>query len=569
MTTSSSTRPEPATIPTASTTKETVSTETITSTTTVTENLSLSACTPNDYEQSREKLLAQDRGVAFDTQAIARATKLERSADKVVKRIREQERADLSLSTPGGRGPSDHFLGNLERINRSLLMKISKQMPKGAHLHCHFNTCLHPSFLIRQAREIKSMFIRSSVALVRPEDFACAAISFAVMSPDTPISDIFDPGYTPLEWALYPEFLERFPSEMVDGVDAESWLANKMVISEQEAHDIHQTTDGIWNRFNQSTQMLKGLFGYESAFRRYVGEAIQSFLDDNVMYAEVRPNFFDKFIMTDNGLEKLDHVAWMRIIREEIAIKMKQLARSGREEDFRGFKVIYCAPRSIKKKDMKWCLDDCMALKRAFPDLICGFDMVGCEDRGNPIKHYLNELLEFRRTCDAAGLDIPFLFHAGETLRHGESTDENLFDAILLGSKRIGHGYGLARHPTLMKICRERGIALEICPISNEILHLCPSIQGHSLPILLTNGVPCTLSSDNPAYFSSTLSHDFYQVMSGFDSMSLHGWRVLAEWSLEHSCMNPQEKSRAFAGWNKKWDAYCQWIVDEFGSNKR
>lgn len=118
--------------------------------------------------------------------------------------------------------------------------------------------------------------------------------------------------------------------------------------------------------------MLKGLFGYESAFRRYVGEAIQSFLDDNVMYAEVRPNFFDKFIMTDDGLGRLNHRAWMTIIQEEIASKMKQLAENGRGEDFRGFKVIYCAPRSIEKKDMKWCLDDCMALKREFPDLICG-----------------------------------------------------------------------------------------------------------------------------------------------------------------------------------------------------
>ncbi|PWW76862.1 Metallo-dependent hydrolase [Tuber magnatum] len=570
MTTSSSTRPEPSATPTASTTKkEAVSPATTASTPTATESLSLSTCSQDEYERVREKLLARDRGVAFDTQAIARATKLERSADQVVKRIRQHERAHLGVSPSNGSGSSEHFLGNLENINRSQLMEISKMMPKGAHLHCHFNTCLHPSFLIRQARGMKSMFIRSSVALVRPEDFVRAAISFAVLPPDTPGSDIFDWGYSSLEWAPYPDFLERFPGEMLGGEGPESWLANKMIIREQEAHDIHQTTHGIWNRFNQSTQMLKGLFGYESAFRRYVGEAIQSFLDDNVMYAEVRPNFFDKFIMTDNGLERLDHFAWMAIIREEIASKMKQLAKSGREEDFRGFKVIYCAPRSIEKKDMKWCLDDCMALKREFPDLICGFDMVGCEDRGNPIRHYLNELLEFRRTCDAANLDIPFLFHAGETLRHGESTDENLFDAILLGSKRIGHGYGLARHPTLMNICRERGIALEICPISNEILHLCPSIQGHSLPILLTNGVPCTLSSDNPAYFSSTLSHDFYQVMSGFDSMSLHGWRVLAEWSLEHSCMSPQEKSRALAEWNKKWGVFCQWIVNKFGSNKR
>ena len=239
MTTSSSTRLEPSATPTASTTKkEAVSTATTISAT-ATNNLPPS--TPDEYEQAREKFLAQDRGVAFDTQAIARATRLERSADREVKRVRQHERADFGASSPHG---SEHFLGNLEGINRSQLMKISRRMPKGAHLHCHFNTCLHPSFLIRQARGMKSMFVRSSVALVGPEDFARAAISFAVLPPDTLGSDIFDPGYSPLGWARYPDFLERFPSAMLGGEDPESWLANKMVIREQEAHDIHQTADG-------------------------------------------------------------------------------------------------------------------------------------------------------------------------------------------------------------------------------------------------------------------------------------------------------------------------------------
>lgn len=48
--------------------------------------------------------------------------------------------------------------------------------------------------------------------------------------------------------------------------------------------------------------------------------------------------------------------------------------------------------------------------------------------------------------------------------------DENLYDAMLLGTKRIGHGFSLVKHPKLMAMCRERGVALEVCPISNEIL---------------------------------------------------------------------------------------------------
>lgn len=126
------------------------------------------------------------------------------------------------------------------------------------------------------------------------------------------------------------------------------------------------------------------------------------------------------------------------------------------------------------------------------------FDLQGQEDSGLPLKHWIPELLEMRARVKALGLDLPFIFHAGETLDHGGDTDSNLFDAILLGTKRIGHGFSLIKHPLLMQLCKERNIAIETCPLSNEVLGLCPTTKTHHLPILLSNCVPCTVNSDDP-----------------------------------------------------------------------
>lgn len=134
-------------------------------------------------------------------------------------------------------------------------------------------------------------------------------------------------------------------------------------------------------------------------------------------------------------------------------------------------------------------------------DGFAGFDLVGHEEMGNELRHFVPEFLAFRKKCKAQNLDIPFLFHCGETLEVGDRVDGNLFDAVLLNSKRIGHGYAIARHPLLMKIFKEKKIAIESCPISNEVLGLTSTIAGHHLPILLANDVPCTINSDNATFY--------------------------------------------------------------------
>ena len=65
---------------------------------------------------------------------------------------------------------------------------------------------------------------------------------------------------------------------------------------------------------------------------------------------------------------------------------------------------------------------------------------MGNENTLRPLIYYLDPLLRFKKRVADLGLDLPFILHAGETLGDGSDPDNNLYDAILLGTKRIGHG---------------------------------------------------------------------------------------------------------------------------------
>jgi hypothetical protein len=62
----------------------------------------------------------------------------------------------------------------------------------------------------------------------------------------------------------------------------------------------------------------------------------------------------------------------------------------------------------------------------------------------------------------------------------------------------------------------------------------------------------------------STLSHDFYQVMVGSKGMSLHGWRQLIEWSIEHSSLDKDELERFKVMWEPLWHSFIYWVNMEF-----
>lgn len=64
----------------------------------------------------------------------------------------------------------------------------------------------------------------------------------------------------------------------------------------------------------------------------------------------------------------------------------------------------------------------------------------------------------------------------------------------------------------------------------------------------------------------NSVSHEFYQVMVGSPTMSIHGWRQLVEWSVQYSCLSERDQTEAMAILKNEWELFCKWIIDEYGA---
>lgn len=124
-------------------------------------------------------------------------------------------------------------------------------------------------------------------------------------------------------------------------------------------------------------------------------------------------------------------------------------------------------------KDMRESMTD------ANNSLIVGFDLVNEEDFTKPLAEFLSIIFE---DAKQHGTQLPVFFHAGESV---DLKNENLYDAILLGTKRIGHGFNLALHPHLQELVKQKQICIECCPVSNLILGYTLDLRCHPVRAML------------------------------------------------------------------------------------
>jgi adenosine deaminase len=133
--------------------------------------------------------------------------------------------------------------------------------------------------------------------------------------------------------------------------------------------------------------------------------------------------------------------------------------------------------------------------------------------------------------------------HAGE--HGGPASVIGALDA--LGAQRIAHGVRAVESPELVRRLAAEGICLDVCPTSNLMLSVVPTLAEHPLAALIEAGVPCSLNGDDPLLFGPGLL-DEYQLARdqlGLDDLALAG---LARCSIVHSGADPYLKARGLAG---------------------
>lgn len=105
---------------------------------------------------------------------------------------------------------------------------------------------------------------------------------------------------------------------------------------------------------------------------------------------------------------------------------------------------------------------------------------------------------------------VKLFAHAGETT--GPETIRESLD--LLKVRSIGHGIRVLDDAALVKRCAAEKIAFEVCPQSNYATGVSPKGKPHPLRKMVDAGLFCTVNSDDPAMFSSSLTQEYLLLAS-------------------------------------------------------
>lgn len=157
------------------------------------------------------------------------------------------------------------------------------------------------------------------------------------------------------------------------------------------------------------------------------------------------------------------------------------------------------------------------------------------DERGNPVA----AAAEAFAIARDAGLGV--VPHAGEL-----AGPEEVRAALELGVDRIQHGVRAVEDPRVLELLAERGTCLDVCPTSNVILGVAPSLEEHPLPRLLEAGVRCSIGADDPLLFGVDVVDEYVnaQERMGIDEARLVG---CARASIESSFAPEPLKREALA----------------------
>lgn len=228
----------------------------------------------------------------------------------------------------------------------------------------------------------------------------------------------------------------------------------------------------FFRRHDLSQAVLQG----RRAIRRVVSELVIDLGRQGVMYAEIR--------MTPQA-----HVLRGLTQSQVVEAALDGLLR-GMELSRTKANLVLCTMRGADEKDnFETIVEAARHLRRG----VAGIDLVG-DETAYGTGCYEEQFRLLREE------GIPFTVHAG--IMAGA---ENIWAAVENGAKRIGHGIRVIEDENLARLIKEKEIVLEMCPVSNVLTGVVPSIESHPVRRCFDAGLKVTIGTDDMVLCDTTL----------------------------------------------------------------
>jgi len=474
------------------------------------------------YLELRDQWVTKDRDLSFDAEVVLNAK--EKALDKQLVLLRDSmitQYRDQHFFPP-----ARYFFQSQEHIEQTQLFKILRSMPKGGILHLHGAASGDAEWVIDQVVGDPHAYVYWTES---NRTFTKGQIRFFA---ENEVPSGFQSAY----------YLDAQVTNFQDSL--------KSLLTFDA--NIDRDSVDIWREFEMVFNRLYGFVSYQPMFKKYFLRAFKNLVDDGIQHVEIRGIFNQLYdLKQSQGYYNRDSTV---VYFQEVAEAMQEI------EPAFTLKVIFTDLRFKNVEQINERLVAAFQLRQRYPNFVTGFDLVAEEDAGHSTLYFLDTWMKLDSLENVYGVEMPLYLHNGESDWVGV---ENMYDAVLLNSKRIGHGFNLFRFPHLIEEVKARNICLEINPISNQILGFIRDLRLHPASTYLRRGVPCVISSDDPLIFNyKGLSYDFWEVFLAWE-LDLTALKKLTLNSLMYSALNEDEKKKALVYFNDNWQKFVDQALVE------
>jgi adenosine deaminase/aminodeoxyfutalosine deaminase len=318
-----------------------------------------------------------------------------------------------------------------------------------------------------------------------------------------------------LEGTIEPATLVELSRRVDTGLDAEP-------LTLPAAEELYQYTDfsGFLQAFKAVTRRLRGPAEYELAAYRM----IEQLAAQGVVHAEVYISVGVVYFW------RKEEDATDPLLFEKIFAGLERARQRG-ERDF-GVTLywIFDAVRHFSVPEAERVFRLAARMREQYPSII-GIGLGGDERvaASEPFREMYAE-------ASAAGLRLTN--HAGET-----TGPEAIWEALAIGSERLGHALSAIRDAELVSELRRRQTPLELNPSSNVRTGVCKAFVAHPLRAYFDEGLLVTLNSDDPAFFGSNVENE-YRLAHELQGFTRGELKVLAANSFRASFLPEEAKQR-------------------------